>query len=327
MINKLFLFLGLTICIFPITLNAQGLVLQKEFIILKDAVYGYQYMQIPFIKQRQMCGGTGQPTGSLNNADNSTFYDFENDGIPEILFYQIGYGNNGTKIQIYDGSTYLLKYTIVLDSLSLSYSGNDAGASLAFFDVDGDGVREMVGEFQYTSSTGSYIYSRLLIIDVKAGKVKYFLQGQGTGYPDGYEGWAYYDIDHDSYPEILCRWHSDVTGELKLRIYGNGSTGNHITSPSLAKTVMKAPVNFPNPFTGSTRIEYYVPNPENILLNVFNSEGQVVRTLLNKKQNMGEYSILWDGKNESGTVLAAGQYYYQLKIGNFISTKKMISLK
>jgi len=42
---------------------------------------------------------------------------------------------------------------------------------------------------------------------------------------------------------------------------------------------------------------------------------------------MGEYSALWDGRTDSGESLASGSYFYRLKIGDFISSKKTVILK
>ncbi|MBK6913019.1 MAG: hypothetical protein IPH11_04885 [Ignavibacteriales bacterium] len=41
----------------------------------------------------------------------------------------------------------------------------------------------------------------------------------------------------------------------------------------------------------------------------------------------GEYSIVWDGRNDIGTQVSSGTYFYQLVIGSNTSTKKMILLK
>jgi flagellar hook assembly protein FlgD len=66
---------------------------------------------------------------------------------------------------------------------------------------------------------------------------------------------------------------------------------------------------------------------DDVFLNIYDSEGRAVRTLVNKKQPMGEYSVVWDGKDDNGQSIASGQFYYQLKVGSFISTKKVIAVK
>ena len=326
---SLFLIAGLVIVFFPMDTAAQGLRLEKEIVVARNA-NEYLQMQLPFIRERGISTGTGMVYGSLNNANNSNYYDFENDGIPEIVF--IHRGNNDTKIEIYDGAACSLKFSIFVDSATVNTIDGFGNTSVGFLDVDGDGVRELVGEFTYTvhDPIGSFGSSnRLLFMDVGTGKIKYAIQGYSRSslayYPDGYDGYAFYDIDHDSYPEVLCRWHD--TTQLRLRIYGNGSSKAQPSLSPLNKKALIGPSNFPNPFSNGTRIEYYVPSPENTVLTIFNSEGRIIRTLVNKKHLMGEYSIVWDGKNGAGQIMGAGQYYYQLKIGDFVSIKRMISLK
>ncbi len=80
--------------------------------------------------------------------------------------------------------------------------------------------------------------------------------------------------------------------------------------------------NFPNPFNPSTIIEYSIPNSTNVRLSVYNSLGQKVATLLNKKQRAGKHEVQFDASN-----LSSGIYFYKLQSGKFVSTKKMILLR
>ncbi len=85
--------------------------------------------------------------------------------------------------------------------------------------------------------------------------------------------------------------------------------------------------NFPNPFNPSTRIRFDLPNSENVQLRVYDILGREVRTLVNERYDGGSYMVTWDGKNDYGRQVATGVYIYQLRAGNFISTKKMLMLK
>jgi len=60
---------------------------------------------------------------------------------------------------------------------------------------------------------------------------------------------------------------------------------------------------------------------------MYNTLGQVVKTLVNENQNPGPYSVKWNGRDESGRQAAAGIYFYRLASGGFNSTKKMVVLK
>jgi hypothetical protein len=328
MVKKVALILGIWLCMIPEPADAAGFQLEGEIIIPEEAGAQYFGLQVPFIRQLHInYWGTGQVFASTDNTGNSSYYDFEGDGVPEILSVQTLYPY-ATNIKIYDGSTLKLKYTVVIDSAMINRT--EDGSCVAFIDVDGDGARELAGEFQFRTSTdplNSSTCNRLLFIDVRTGRIKYSLQGyRSPQYPDGYEGYAFYDIDNDSYPEVLCRWYDSTL--QKLRIYGNKNTLVKQPVPGLAKQIAPTIFNSPNPFSGSTKIEYYVTNKEDdVVLDIFDLEGRTVRTLVNQKQKMGEYNLVWDGKGENGRRLAAGDYYFRLKVGGFVSTKKTISLK
>ena len=65
----------------------------------------------------------------------------------------------------------------------------------------------------------------------------------------------------------------------------------------------------------------------NIELSIFDIKGRKIRKLVNEQKPVGDYQIKWDGTNDSGAPLSSGQYFYQLKVGYFTSTKKMVLLK
>jgi hypothetical protein len=80
--------------------------------------------------------------------------------------------------------------------------------------------------------------------------------------------------------------------------------------------------NYPNPFNPTTIIQYSIVFNQHVSLKIFDVLGKEVATLVNEEQNAGRYSINFDGSK-----LTSGVYYYQLRSGNFIETKKMILLK
>ena len=85
--------------------------------------------------------------------------------------------------------------------------------------------------------------------------------------------------------------------------------------------------NYPNPFNLGTRIEFYSPVNSQADVRIYNSLGQSVRTLFAGQAVSGKNSLLWDGRNNNGQVVASGPYFYVLKIQGNILTKKMILLK
>ena len=88
--------------------------------------------------------------------------------------------------------------------------------------------------------------------------------------------------------------------------------------------------NFPNPFNSQTHIQYsiHTNNNMNTTLKIYNFKGELVKTLVDKKQSSGNYNIQWDGKTENGKEAASGIYFYKLNIGRTVhSCRKLILLK
>ena len=80
--------------------------------------------------------------------------------------------------------------------------------------------------------------------------------------------------------------------------------------------------NYPNPFNPSTIIKYSIPTEGFITLKIFDILGREVETLVNQNQKPGSYEIKWNTSNQS-----SGIYFYRIRVGEFIETKKMILLR
>jgi len=80
--------------------------------------------------------------------------------------------------------------------------------------------------------------------------------------------------------------------------------------------------NYPNPFNPSTKIEFSIPQTSLVTLELFNALGESVGLLVSQELTTGTYNYSW-----SAEYLPSGVYFYQLKAGEFIQTKKMILMK
>ena len=85
--------------------------------------------------------------------------------------------------------------------------------------------------------------------------------------------------------------------------------------------------NYPNPFNPTTTIGYKISKASNVSLIIYNSLGQVVKTLINANQSAGNYNVRWNGTNEFGTKVTSGIYFYRLNTNEYTNVKKMIMLK
>jgi len=118
-----------------------------------------------------------------------------------------------------------------------------------------------------------------------------------------------------SHPSV----HNNSAPDIKIEIKGTVDVLNTSIN-NLRSSVLSQ--NFPNPFNPSTTINYYLKKPSNVTLKVYNISGQEIENLVDEFQTEGEYKINWHSNN-----LPSGVYFYKLKAGRFLETKKIILQK
>jgi hypothetical protein len=110
-----------------------------------------------------------------------------------------------------------------------------------------------------------------------------------------------------------------------IPISGEGHPSD-VTDDKILPTKFVLEQNYPNPFNPSTVISYQLPVSGQVTLKVYDVLGKEVATLVNEEKAAGRYEL--DFQSTVGSLqLASGIYYYQLRAGNFIETKKMILLR
>lgn len=85
--------------------------------------------------------------------------------------------------------------------------------------------------------------------------------------------------------------------------------------------------NYPNPFNPTTSVRYQLPKAGRVVLQVFNINGQLVRTLVDNHRDAGYHVAIWDGTSSRGMLVSSGVYYYRITVGDYTMTKKMALLK
>jgi predicted GH43/DUF377 family glycosyl hydrolase len=141
--------------------------------------------------------------------------------------------------------------------------------------------------------------------------------------------WDYFRI---STPCVLF---DGVAGEYKMWYTGQNMDGDGkiglATVPTLTVDVEDVDLsladfnlsqNYPNPFNPSTTIEYSIKERSNVKLILYDILGRELELRVNEEQAAGYYKVNFNTKN-----LASGIYFYRLKAGNFVETKKMLLLK
>ncbi|MBI9072974.1 MAG: endo-1,4-beta-xylanase [Melioribacteraceae bacterium] len=90
---------------------------------------------------------------------------------------------------------------------------------------------------------------------------------------------------------------------------------------------MKLLQNYPNPFNPSTKISYEIPKNGFVNLTIYDALGRQMKTLVNKSQNSGRYSVEWDGKNYNNQNVTSGIYLAQLNVNGQSQSIKMMLMK
>ncbi|HEX5132872.1 MAG TPA: FlgD immunoglobulin-like domain containing protein, partial [Candidatus Krumholzibacteria bacterium] len=113
----------------------------------------------------------------------------------------------------------------------------------------------------------------------------------------------------------------DSAGNESDPIGPNGETGNLPASLALRQ-------NQPNPFNPTTLIRYDIPAPgARVTLVIYDVQGRLVRTLVDRSEPAGTRSVEWDGRNNAGSRVASGTYFYRLESGGKVLTRKMTLLE
>lgn len=129
------------------------------------------------------------------------------------------------------------------------------------------------------------------------------------------------DISDDSY-------HPDSSGYEKIGIGWYNAITSFITDVQESNNNREIPLrfglqqNFPNPFNPSTKIIYSINKESEIVLKIYDTLGNELQTLVEENQFPGNYEVEF-----STSTLTSGVYFYQLKAGSFVETKKMILVR
>jgi len=87
-------------------------------------------------------------------------------------------------------------------------------------------------------------------------------------------------------------------------------------------------VSSPNPFTSSTNISFSIPHNSNVNISVYNLKGQKVKSLTNDRYGKGNYTLLWNARDQNGEQVSPGVYFYKLATdGELVEVKKCLILR
>jgi hypothetical protein len=85
--------------------------------------------------------------------------------------------------------------------------------------------------------------------------------------------------------------------------------------------------NYPNPFNPKTRIDYTLPHPAEVRLEIYNLAGQRISTLVQGRREAGFHHIIWDGRDRAKHPVASGVYLARLSTREMVCSRKMLLLR
>ncbi|MGQ9708735.1 MAG: FlgD immunoglobulin-like domain containing protein, partial [bacterium] len=85
--------------------------------------------------------------------------------------------------------------------------------------------------------------------------------------------------------------------------------------------------NLPNPFKSQTAISYSLPYRGNVSLQIFDLSGRLIRNLFNGEKSPGVHTVKWDGKDDKGSKVVQGIYFYMLELQGRRMHQKLVLLR
>ena len=187
------------------------------------------------------------------------------------------------------------------------------------FDMNNDGKDDIIINYSWS----------LVILtwnnDTQAFEVLYFL-------PSDYEidGVTMYDLNNDHKLDLFMSTKEDEHLPALRTYYMKAN----YTITGIDDTKRIQPIkfqlgqNYPNPFNPVTTIPFAINQTENIFIEIYNTAGQRVKTLIkDKKYIAGHYQIKWTGLNNNGREVSSGVYILTLRTGNKMLSRKMLLIK
>ncbi len=122
-----------------------------------------------------------------------------------------------------------------------------------------------------------------------------------------------------------------VADDSAFEIYKFIPAGIKVVKGKRLKVKSELLQNYPNPFSSSTVIHYSVSAVSGkrlaVSVKVYDITGREIKTLVNKRENAGEYRIRWEGDNNRGDKVQDGIYFCRLEAGRYVSTIKLIKMR
>ena len=118
-----------------------------------------------------------------------------------------------------------------------------------------------------------------------------------------------------------------VSGDCEYAEEGLDCDGNELSISDLLPSEYLLMQNYPNPFNPSTLINFNIPKSSMVSINIFNINGNKVKTLIDNRFSPGYHQVSWSGYDDNGISVPNGIYFYIMETPDYLSKRKMIFIK
>jgi len=268
---------------------------------------------------------------TLNGTPLSFWYDSETYSCAFLNESTVTYPDGtGIGFPIVESNTFIIQNIVGLDSSIMN-----GDFELAFYNVDEGGYNVVPNPFVYPAIWGSGYEPNIYFIHLPVTCTIYIFTIEGdtvnyiehdSGPMDGTENWVLEDLNGDIITSGIYLWGIETS---EFNNFKNGVLFTVLPDMELSLFSDKSvPMefslknNYPNPFNPVTTITYDLPELAYVNLTIYNLLGKKVTSLVSETQDAGYNSIQWDATN-----VASGMYFYQIRAGQFVQTRKMVVLK
>ncbi|MDZ7372097.1 MAG: T9SS type A sorting domain-containing protein, partial [candidate division KSB1 bacterium] len=136
---------------------------------------------------------------------------------------------------------------------------------------------------------------------------------------------------------VFTHWNDDRTDTLPSKaVFVNNSKvfranyrliADVLKEKNLLPEAFSLRQNYPNPFNPVTEIHFELPHSEHVRLEIFDLRGRQVKVLVDEELPPGRHRVIWDASDGNGLKVSSGIYFYRLKAGTFVDTKRLVLLK
>ena len=198
----------------------------------------------------------------------------------------------------------------------------DGGSNIVSFEMEfeyDEDYLQFMNDITLTQLTQGFMIN----FNHEPGKVKLFGASESSDGSDGDFVFLSFVLIQDSAMIRLSRlvWNendpeTDVDIGIIRAVTGVEETGNNIPKEFALNQ------NYPNPFNPVTTIQYALPKRSDVTLTIYNLLGKEVERISELNKQAGYHEYVWDASH-----IATGVYFYRLRAGDFVQTRKMVLLK